>query len=265
MPCMTEISLDDIKTALVAGGISGPHQSHTRHNNLSNLRACVDGDPDKAFGISGLTLRSEQEAIDALSGLTGCSNDLGDPTGYDTIDPDLTVKGIVSASRRMRKEAERGATLLACTGHPTGVLELYIRMVDAFRTAGGKPVRLREEERFVRPGHKKEEEVRYIGGVGCLSDWGQLKHTHSPHAMELLLEEEPWPDLVLGDHGYAGAAIELDIPTIAIMDINDPALALAWAEERDVTIVPLDDNRPPRLYEPAWVLFEHVILGDQDD
>ena len=260
---MTDISLTDVKAALVAGGIAGPHRSHTRHNNLSNLRACIEGDPDKCFGLSGLTTHTEQEAIDALALLTGCSNDLGDPTGNDTIDPDLTVSGVLTAGARLRREAQRGATLLACTGHPTGVLELYIRIVDAFRVAGGKPVRLREEERFLQPGHRRHEEVRYVGSVGCLADWGQLKHTHSAHAMEALLEDEAAPDLVLGDHGFAGAAIERGIPTIAIMDVNDPALALAWSEGRDVTIVPLDDNRPPRLYEPVWTLFEGVILGSQ--
>ncbi|MEA2516835.1 MAG: Phosphatase, partial [Actinomycetota bacterium] len=50
------------------------------------------------------------------------------------------------------------------------------------------------------------------------------------------------------------AAIERGIQTIAVMDINDPALAVAWAEHKDVVIVPMDDNRAPRRYEPAWRL-----------
>jgi hypothetical protein len=67
---------------------------------------------------------------------------------------------------------------------------------------------------------------------------------------------------VLGDHGFAGAAIERSVVTIAVMDINDPALAVAWAEGKDVMIVPMDDNRPPRLYEPSWLLFEQVLAGE---
>jgi hypothetical protein len=69
---------------------------------------------------------------------------------------------------------------------------------------------------------------------------------------------------VLADHGFAGAAVERGIPTVAVMDINDPALAVAAAEHRDVTLVPMDDNRAPRLYEPAWSLFEHVLSGAPD-
>ena len=123
-------------------------------------------------------------------------------------------------------------------------------------------LRLREDENLSSKRGRRAE-VRYTGGVGCLADWGQLRHTHSSAAMELLLEAEPWPDVVLGDHGFAGAAIERGIPTVAAMDINDPALAVAWAEKKDVVIMPMDDNRVPRLYEPSWTLFERV-LGAED-
>jgi methylase of polypeptide subunit release factors len=82
--------------------------------------------------------------------------------------------------------------------------------------------------------------------------------------MESLLDPGPWPDLVLGDHGFAGAALARGIPVVAVVDINDHALAVAKAEAMDVTIIPMDDNRPPRLYEPAWTLVQRVISGDVD-
>jgi hypothetical protein len=40
---------------------------------------------------------------------------------------------------------------------------------------------------------------------------------------------------------------------------------VAWAEGKDVAIVPMDDNRPPRLYEPSWRLFEAVLGGTDPD
>jgi hypothetical protein len=257
---MNEISLDEVAQQLVAAGITGPHQSHSRHNNISKIRACVAGDEDGCFGLSGMTLQSEEEVLGYLAELTGCSPDLADLSGYDTIDPDLTVGGIVAGAERLRDAARAGAVLLAATGHPTGMLEHHIRVVDAYRRAGGKVLRLREEERL-DTGKKRHAEVRYTGGVGCFADWGSLQHTHSAAPMEALLEGEPWPDIVLGDHGFAGAAIERGIPTVAVMDINDPALAVAWGEGKDVTIVPMDDNRAPRLYEPSWTVFEQIIAG----
>lgn len=257
---MSTLSLHDAREQLIAAGITGPHQSHSRANNLAKITAMLDNDPDGSFGISGLDRYRPTEVLRFLAELTGCSPELEDCEGFDTLDPDLTVEALVTAGRRLGDLARRGATLLAVTGHPTGMLEHHIQVAEAYRRAGGKLLRLREEENL-EIGKSKHSEIRYIGGVGCLADWGSLKHTHSPAAMEALLEAEPWPDIVLGDHGFAGAAIERGIPTIAIMDINDHALAVAWGQGRDVTIVPLDDNRPPRLYEPSWRLFEQII-GD---
>ncbi len=258
---MLEGFLPEVRAALVAGGITGVHRSHARGSNLQKVRDLVEGrDRDATFGLTGLEKYSAGEILGFMGEATGCSPDIEDELCEDFIDPDKTIAGLVGAGRLLGREARRGGSLLVATGHPTGMLELYLRISDAFVRAGGKQVRLRESEKFPLGTRARTHEVRYVGGVGCIADWGSLNHTHAPGAMEALLESGPWPDLVLGDHGFAGAAIERDIPTIAIMDINDHALAVASAEGRDVLIVPLDDNRLPRLYEPAWQLLEHVIL-----
>jgi hypothetical protein len=259
---MSTLSMSEARDQLVAGGVTGPHHSHSRQNTVAKVKALVEGDADGSFGLSGVDRYSAGEALGFLSELTGCSPDVTDVDGFDTIDPEKTLDGIVDAARRLLSEASRGSTLLTVTGHPTGMLEHHVRVVDAYRKAGGKILRLREEEQLAGPAGRHFE-VRYVGDVGCAADWGSLRHTHSSKPMEALLEEEPWPDLVLGDHGFAGAAIERGIPTIAVMDINDPALAVAWAEKKDVVIIPMDDNRPPRLYEPSWRLFEQVLRGDE--
>jgi hypothetical protein len=258
---MSVITLSEARDRLVAGGVTGPHHSHSRQNTIAKVNALVEGDPDGSFGLSGVERYSATEVLGFLAELTGCSADIADIDGFDTIDPAKTLDGIVAAARRLLEGASHGATLLTVSGHPTGLLEHHIRVVDAYRKAGGKVLRLREEEQLAaRAG--RHFEIRYIGNVGCAADWGSLRHTHSAAPMEALLEGEPWPDLVLGDHGFAGAAIERGIPTIAVMDINDPALAVASAEKKDVTIIPMDDNRPPRLYEPSWLLFEQILRGE---
>jgi hypothetical protein len=258
---MSEL-LAQARYALVAAGVTGPHKSHSRENVLSKINAILEGEGDDDFGLTGFEKYSAAEILGFVAELTGCSSDIAMMDGYDDIDPDLTIAGTLAVARRLQTEATRGSVLLAATGHPTGMLELYIRIMDAYRRAGGKVLRLREEEHLTT-GRGRHEEVRYVGGVGCLADWGSLQHTHSAHAMESLLEAEPWPDFVLGDHGFAGAAIERGIPTIAIMDINDPALAVASAEGRDIVILPLDDNRVPHAYEPIASLIELLLSGGQ--
>jgi hypothetical protein len=247
--------------ALAAAGIVGPHQSHSRQNVITKIHALVEGrDRDASFGLSGMTRYSAAEVLGFLSELTGCSNDLGHLAGSDRIDPERTVRALAEAARRLASHAARGDLLLAATGHPTGLLEHHVRVADAYRSAGGKILRLREEEKLSFG--RGRSEVRYTAGVGCLADGASLRHTHSSEAMEGLLEAQPWPDVVLADHGFAGAAIERGIPTIAVMDINDPALAVAWAEGKDVAILPMDDNRASRLYEPSWSIFDAVLRGD---
>jgi len=262
---MQPITVHDAREQLLAAGITGPHQSHSRANNLEKIRASLAGDPEATFGLSGLDRYQVHEILGFVAEVTGCSPDIELRDGYDTIDPDRTVSTIVAAGRRLGRAAAEGALLLAATGHPTGMLEHHIHVVAAYRRAGGKVLRLREEESLDIGRSGRHSEVRYVGGVGCLADWGTLRHTHSPAAMEALLEDGAWPDLVLGDHGFAGAAIEREITTVAVMDINDPPLAVAAAEQRDVTIIPMDDNRAPRRYEPAWRLLCQTIEETASD
>lgn len=232
---------------------------------MSKIHSLLEGlEPEATFGLPGLEKYSAAEILGFMAELTGCSDDIADSTCEDFIDPDKTIAGLLAAGARLRDEAAKGSSMLAVTGHPTGMLEFYIRVMDAFVRAGGKQVRLREDEQLPIGSRGQTREVRYVGGVGCVADWGSLKHTHSPAAMESLLDPGPWPDLVLGDHGFAGAALARGIPVVAVVDINDHALAVAKAEAMDVTIIPMDDNRPPRLYEPAWTLVQRVISGDVD-
>ncbi|MEA2506110.1 MAG: hypothetical protein QOH48_728 [Actinomycetota bacterium] len=260
---MPGMSIAAARTALVAAGITGPHQSHERAKNIAKLHALLEGGSDDSFGLGGVDRYSAGEVLGFLAELTGCSADIADLQCDEVIDPDKTMSGIFAAAQRLEEHARTGGTLLVATGHPTGLLENHLRIADSFREAGGKLLRLREEERLAIPGRGRE--VRYVGSVACLADWGQLLHTHSAAAMEALLESQPWPEMVLADHGFAGAAIERAIPTIAVMDINDYALAVPAAEGKDLIIVPMDDNRPPRLYEPVWRLFEQVLAGDEVD
>ena len=258
---MSMSGLSDTRVALENAGITGTHRSHERRGTIGKIERLLAGDPDATFGLSGVEHHSAQEVLSFMADLTGCPPDVSDLTCDDSIDPDLTIAGIVAAATRLRDAAGAGSTLLVATGHPTGMLEHHIRVADQYLTAGGKILRLREGESFPIGSRGRAREVRYTGGVGCVADWGQLLHTHKADAMEGLLEAEPWPDIVLADHGFAGAAIERGIPTIAVMDINDHALAVAHARGHDVTIVPMDDNRLPYLYEPSWSLFGAIISG----
>jgi hypothetical protein len=64
--------------------------------------------------------------------------------------------------------------------------------------------------------------------------------------------EEAVPDLVVADHGFAGAAIEAGVETISIADVNDPALIVAKAQGRTDIVVIMDDHVAPGAYWPCF-------------
>jgi hypothetical protein len=63
--------------------------------------------------------------------------------------------------------------------------------------------------------------------------------------------EEARPDLVVADHGFAGAAIERGVEAISIADVNDPALLVAEAQGRVGLVVVMDDHVEPDAYWPC--------------
>jgi hypothetical protein len=77
------------------------------------------------------------------------------------------------------------------------------------------------------------------------------RHTHRPDAMHRMLADER-PDLVLADHGFAGAAIEAGVDTVSVADVNDPALLVAKAQGRTGVVIVMDDHVAPDAYWPCF-------------
>jgi hypothetical protein len=63
---------------------------------------------------------------------------------------------------------------------------------------------------------------------------------------------EGLPDLVVADHGFAGAALEAGVETLSFAEVNDPALLVAKAQGRTEVVVVLDDHVPPANYWPCF-------------
>ncbi len=84
-----------------------------------------------------------------------------------------------------------------------------------------------------------------------MGDGASMLHTHDPAPMWRILEQVGTVDLMVADHGFAGAAVAVDIPAVAIMDTNDPALAVVAGRGAEVTGISMDDNRPLNSYTVA--------------
>src|SRR5438067_532098 len=100
-----------------------------------------------------------------------------------------------------------------------------------------------------------------VNSIAFLSDTCAALHTHDSRPMEIMLDEaDRTPDLVVADHGFAGEAINRDIPTVAVMDTNDPGLAVAKHLGANVILVPMNDNRPNVVTREAAELVKQMAL-----
>lgn len=257
---------------LVRSRIAGEVDT-SREDNLRNIRRMLEDRDEYWFGLVRLKDWTPDEVLVVMARRCGVSPDPEHVQGQDTIDPALTVAQLDRWRDRLALAAERRERVLVATGHPTGVLAVHLPVAAALRRAGCAV--LVPETTWAWPwdspvrsgpgawGRKRPRHVRCIAGVHVLASGGELLHTHRPEPMGALLHalrdagEEP-PGLVVADHGWAGAAAEAGVETLAMADCNDPALFVAEEEGKPVVTVPLDDNVLPHLYDP---LVEHVLSG----
>ncbi|HEX9711489.1 MAG TPA: phosphatase [Actinomycetota bacterium] len=246
---MTPDQRTTLRRHLISTGIAGDTRT-PRSNAVRNAEKLADGDPDKALGV-GARGRDAAGILEAVAKLCGCSPTLDERDGPGFIDPDRTLDELHALGDRIEEAVRRGERMLIATGHPTGLLAMYQAVARAL-TAAGMTLEQPLDNVELRPPrrHRRRRLFRYLDGVAVLSTGADLLHTHESWPMEQLLDAIDPPDLVLADHGYAGAAMVRGLQTVSFTDINDPAIAVAKADGLTDVVVPLDDNVPPAWYEP---------------
>jgi hypothetical protein len=248
-----EYTRHELLQALLDEGMAG-EVSHDRQNVSRKIHRLVSGDPDATFGLSGMTRYTFEEVlllVDRAIGFDPGPEAWHVPT---VIEPGTVLDALEAMGDRLALAAERGEEVLIATGHPVGMSLLYLEIARELSFCGVKLLRPLEGLTWREGGAHRQ--IRYLQGVGVLTDRASSIHTHSPGPMERMLSEAR-PDLVLADHGFAGAAIEAGIETVCVTDVNDPALVVAREEGWTKVVVVMDDNVQPEAYWPCY----QAILG----
>jgi len=239
-----------LRAHLLASGIAG-ETATTRENTVANAEKLAEGDPDKHLGV-GARGRDAPGVMEAVAALCGCSASLDERAGGGVIDPDLVLDALDALGGRLARAVRAGERLLIATGHPTGLLPMYMALGRAMVAGGVKLQTPLDDGRLDAPSTvNRRRRIRYLDGVAVLMGGADLLHTHESWPMDRLLDEIEAPDLVLGDHGWAGAAIMRGIEVVCFTDVNDPAIAVAKADGLVDIVVPCDDNLPPASYDPV--------------
>ncbi len=249
-PSRTEL-VEYLSVSRIAGPVATPREA-----NLANYRLMAARDPDYLFGLQPRGAWTFDDVLALMAQRCGVSPDAFYDSGADTIDASLTVDRLEAMAAHLRAAAASKARVLVATGHPTGVLVVHLEIARALASAGCTllaPPAVWEHVDYA--GRVHERHVRDMLGVSVASQGANLLHTHSPTPMELMLralsdQGEGAPDLVMADHGFAGAAGRAGVTCVGFADSNDPALFVGEAEGEVAVCVPLDDNVMPHLYGP---------------
>jgi len=241
----------ELAAALLAGGVAGT-ATHPLDNVRANALMLIDGDPDKLFGLTGLPGGFDLDGILGLvSAEAGAPIDPEARYGPVEIAPEPIVGSCEAAGDRLARAAADGERAVLATGHPVGLALLY-HALDRFLTRQGAQVlRLANGERWREPHLSHDWTIEHWGCVAMVTDGWEPRHTHRPEPMMRMLAEAR-PDLVVADHGFAGAAIEAGVETISIADVNDPALIVAKAQGRTDVVIVMDDHVEPDAYWPCF-------------
>ncbi|HJQ28817.1 MAG TPA: phosphatase [Rubrobacter sp.] len=232
---------------LLDAGVAGTCTSHGAENNLYKIGLLLEKDEANTFGMEELLGDvSFEEAYDAVAFHIGNPPDREESAGRGCIDPARTAAGLVEAGGLIRDVAGSGGRLVFATGHPGALILYYIGLARWAAELGGEVMTARTRGRY-----QKGVYLDWAESVAALGDGASLFHTHEPEPMRDVLRQCGPVDLVVADHGFAGAAIAAGVPTVAVMDTNDPALAVVAGRGADVTLVPMDDNRPLNAYSAA--------------
>jgi hypothetical protein len=227
--------------------------SHPLDNVRGNIQMLLDHDADKEFGMSGLQRgMSLDRILDLVAQAAGAPIDHEARYGPVDIRPGPIVDACAAAAERITEACERGDSVVLATGHPVGLGHLYHELAVHLQTSGAKVV-VRGKGAWWRERMLPHDwYVDHWDGVAMLTDGTEPRHTHWPFAMHRVLEDGV-PDLVIADHGFAGAAVEAGVETIAIADVNDVALLVAKEQGRLDHVLVFDDHVEPDAYWPVFL------------
>lgn len=248
------LDVSHLRDTLVSLRLTGELNRNVPESNRQAIREMLARNDYWAMGAESLGDQnlSYDEAAAIVAANLGLTTDrfASDEPCY--IDPEHTISRLITGYHRLEAAAHARHRLLFATAHPGSMLRFCQLLAEHFGDRGAQLVRLQQP--VPAPDRRWLDD---LGGVIVLSDEGNLMHTHAPNGMKEFIAAHK-PDIILADHAFAVAAINSGRPTIAVFDVDDPAIpVLAQAHPDTVVAVPMNDNQTnTRTAQAAAALIE---------
>jgi hypothetical protein len=234
------IDVSELRQTLISLKLTGELNRNTPEANRQAVREMLaqnDYWELEAERITGLRLGYD-EVVALVASNLGMTPERFESDEAPFIDPEHTVSRFITGYHRLERVAKAGGKILFSTAHPGSLLSFYQCLSQHFASLGAQVIRL--DEPVAAPENRWLDDVN---GVIVLSDEGNLMHTHASHGMRELIARSQ-PDIVMSDHAFAIAAMNLNIPTVAIFDVDDPAIpVMAHLEPERMIAIPMNDNQ----------------------
>jgi Phosphatase len=242
---------EELLAGLRAGKAAGV-AAHPLDNVRRNIELLIEQDPDKLFAMTNMPGRfGFDEILDLVEAEAGVPIDRNARSGQVHIAAEPILAACEVLGERLARAARDHERVVVATGHPSGLDVLYRELASLLTLHGAKLLHPADGLTWWEPDRLDPWQIRYLGDVALLTDTVAAKHTHAGEAMARMLAQER-PDLVLADHGFAGAAIEDGVEALSVADVNDPALIVAKAQGRTHVVVVMDDNVNAHDYWPCF-------------
>lgn len=246
-------STEELATHLDATRITG-QVATPREANLGNIHDFLASSEHQYMGITPGPKDSWDSVFQLMVQRVGISPDRDHQQGQDTISAQLCIAALDRYAEVFGQVVRRRGRILFATAHPAAMPVVYGPLLRAARAAGAEILSIDGGIPW------DTGDVREVDGIVMVEQYGGLRHTHRPEPMDLALDQleaahaadsaQPLPDLIVTDHGMAGAAGTRGYRVIAVGDCNDPAVFVGEAQGVIDVVVPLDDNVPPKAYAP---------------
>lgn len=251
--------------------VTGKGVGHLREQNLKVIQRIKKGDKKATLGIDSIMDLEKAELLEAIAAITGCSTEISFVEGEGYINPEATLDGLMNSAEKIAQACRGKKNFLCATGHPGSMLGFYLEAIKTIKKLGGNVLTIPAGAcvaAYKCPfcgTHDVEEILDCLSDIAVVTDGSTLLHTHATKPMEVIIDslkaEGKSIDLVLADHGFAGKALTSGLDVIAVMDTNDPALAAARLVGYDLSIIPMDDNRPNYISKEVGKIFGQLICS----
>ena len=250
--------------------LAGRHELFGFAETQSLIRRVVAGTPEALLGMDRFSDLTDGVVEATARHIWGWS--ARDAAAWT--DPNCTIAGMRAALLRILDVSRRGGLIAFATGRPASLLPLYADLArlaasqgaeifgglefDALKYLSSESLALASTT-FSAAGHPRARLV-WQNGVALVESGGNLISDAAMRAADALFAGSETPDLVVADRGFAGTAIELGSEVVAFADLDAIALGVAAARGLPVTIVPVQEQRPPHCYRVLSALAD--VSGD---